>query len=114
VHVFYERHGRSMVFWCRFIPLIRGVSALAPGISRMQKRYFITYTALGSGIVCFGLAALGYAAGHNIGAIAGYVHDFARVLAAGFVVVVIAGILIYRVRRARYRSEAAAARRART
>jgi membrane protein DedA with SNARE-associated domain len=101
VHAFYEKHGRTMVFWCRFIPFVRGISALPPGISRMQKRYFLTYTALGSGLFCFGLAALGNVAGHNIDAITGYVHDFALALGAGALAVLAAAVLIWRARRAR-------------
>ena len=98
VHSFYEKHGSSMVFWCRFIPFVRGIAALPPGISRMQKLYFITYTALGSGLFCFGLAALGNLAGRNVDAITGYVHDFALAIGAGTVVVVAAGLVIWRIR----------------
>jgi len=99
VHAFYEKHGRSMVFWCRFIPFVRGVSALPPGISRMQKRYFLTYTALGSAIFCFGLAALGEVAGHNVDAITAYVHDFAVAIVAGCFVVLAVAAVVWRMRR---------------
>jgi membrane protein DedA with SNARE-associated domain len=99
VHAFYEKHGRSMVFWCRFIPFVRGVAALPPGISRMPKRYFLTYTALGSSIFCFGLALLGDDAGHNIDAITAYVHDFAVAIVAGVVAVIAAGLVVWRLRR---------------
>ncbi len=58
-HGFYERYGNETVFICRFIPFIRGIASLPAGISQMQKRYFFTYTALGSAIFCFGLALLG-------------------------------------------------------
>jgi len=47
-HGFYERYGKKMVFFCRFIPIIRGISSLPAGISQMQKRYFFTFTAAGS------------------------------------------------------------------
>jgi membrane protein DedA with SNARE-associated domain len=100
VHAFYEKHGRAMVFWCRFIPFVRGVAALPPGISRMQKRYFIGYTALGSSIFCFGLAFLGDEAGHNVDAITAYVHAFAVAIIAVIVVVIAAGTLVWRLRRA--------------
>jgi membrane protein DedA with SNARE-associated domain len=101
VHAFYEKHGSLMVFWCRFIPFVRGIAALPPGISRMPKRYFLTYTALGSALFCFGLAALGNVAGHNLDAITGYVHDFALAIGAGVVVVLVVVIAIWRARRAR-------------
>jgi membrane protein DedA with SNARE-associated domain len=101
VHAFYEKHGRTMVFWCRFIPFVRGIAALPPGLSRMPKRYFLTYTALGSAIFCFGLAALGDYAGHNVDAITAYVHDFATAIIIGIVIVAIVAAAVWRVRRAR-------------
>lgn len=101
VHAFYEKHGRTMVFWCRFIPFVRGVSGLPPGLSRMQKRYFLTYTALGSAIFCFVLAALGDEAGRNVDAITTYIHAFALALGIGVIVVVAIAIAAWRIRRAR-------------
>jgi membrane protein DedA with SNARE-associated domain len=111
VHAFYEKHGRSMVFWCRFIPFVRGVAALPPGLSRMPKRYFLTYTALGSAIFCFGLAALGDEAGHNVDAITAYIHDFALVIVGGLIVVCVAAAIVWRIRRARRASRAGVASR---
>jgi membrane protein DedA with SNARE-associated domain len=110
VHAFYEKHGRAMVFWCRFIPFVRGVAALPPGISRMQKRYFISYTALGSVIFCFGLAFLGDEAGHNVDAITAYIHDFAVAIIAGVVVVIGAAAIVWRVRANRVAAPPAAQR----
>ena len=101
VHSFYERHGRSMVFWCRFIPFVRGIAALPPGISRMPKRYFLSYTALGSAIFCFGLAYLGDVAGHNVDAITGYVHDSGLIVLAVVAIAASVGGLIWRARRRR-------------
>lgn len=108
VHAFYEKHGNLMVFWCRFIPFVRGVAALPPGLSQMPKRYFLTYTALGSGIFCFGLAGLGDYAGHNIAAITAYVHDFALAIVVGLVVVLAIGTVVWRVRRAKHADVVAA------
>ena len=104
VHAFYEKYGRATVFWCRFVPFVRGIAALPPGISRMPKRYFLTYTALGSAIFCFGLAYLGDAAGHNIDRITTYVHDSALVVAAGFLVVVGITVAVMRARSRRART----------
>jgi len=101
VHSYYERHGRSTVFWCRFIPFVRGVAALPPGLSRMQKRYFLTYTALGSSIFCFALAALGDVAGRNVDGITAYLHDFAVVIGGAALAIIIVAIVVWRVRRAR-------------
>lgn len=110
VHAFYERYGRSTVFWSRFVPFVRGVASLPAGISRMQKRYFITYSALGSAIFCFGLSYLGELAGHNINEITAYVHDFALVIVCVLVVAVAAGIVVWRMTAARRQRERASAR----
>lgn len=82
VHAYYERHGRKTVFLCRFIPFVRGIASLPPGISRMQKRYFITYHALGSAIFCFGLAFLGFSLGKNFTTMLPVIRRFSLVLIA--------------------------------
>jgi membrane protein DedA with SNARE-associated domain len=98
VHAFYERHGRATVFWCRFVPFVRGVAALPPGLSRMPKRYFLTYTALGSAIFCFGLAAIGDLAGRNVDGITAYLHAFAVVIGGGAFAVIVIAIVVWRIR----------------
>ncbi len=99
VHGFYERFGTITVFWCRFVPFVRGVASFPAGLSRMQKRYFITYTALGSAIFCFGLAYLGNMAGNNIDGILAVLHKLTLVIAGVVVVALIAGFLVWRARR---------------
>ena len=89
------------VFWCRFIPFVRGVAAFPAGLSRMQKRFFVTYTAIGSAIFCFGLAYLGEVAGKNIDGIVAYVHDFALIIIAVVFVLAVGGFVWWRVAKAR-------------
>lgn len=99
VHGFYERFGTITVFWCRFIPFVRGVASFPAGLSRMQKRYFISYTALGSAIFCFGLAYLGNMAGNNIDGILAVLHKLTLVIVAVVVVALVAGFLLWRARK---------------
>lgn len=108
VHLFYARHGRLTVFWCRFLPFVRGISAFPAGLSRMQKRYFVTYTALGSAIFCFGLAYLGEYAGRNVDSILTYVHDFGLIVAGVTLVLAIGGFIWWRIARARRAKKMAA------
>jgi membrane protein DedA with SNARE-associated domain len=96
VHAFFARYGRSTVFWCRFVPFVRGLSSLPAGISRMQKRYFLTYTLLGSAIFCFGLAYLGNVAGQNLDSILAVLHKASLLIAVLFVVVVVGAFLVWR------------------
>ncbi|GAC1308051.1 MAG: DedA family protein [Vulcanimicrobiaceae bacterium] len=81
-HGFFERHGNVVVFVCRFLPFVRGVSALPAGVSQMQKRYFFIYTALGSTIFCFGLAYLGSLVGGHFDAISPQIHKGSTILIA--------------------------------
>jgi len=98
VHAFYERFGRTTVFWCRFIPFVRGVASLPAGLSRMPKRWFVTYTALGSVIFCFGLTYLGEMAGKNVDAIVASLHKVALLVAVLVVLAIVAGIVWWRAR----------------
>jgi membrane protein DedA with SNARE-associated domain len=91
------------VFLCRFIPVIRGVSSLPAGISRMQKRYFFAYTAAGSAIFCFGLVFLGNAFGRHIDELAPFLHRISRLI-LGLAILAI-GYGVFRMSRKR-RSEA--------
>jgi membrane protein DedA with SNARE-associated domain len=97
VHAFYARFGRLTVFWCRFIPFIRGIAALPAGLSQMPKRFFLTYTALGSAIFCFGLAYLGDYAGKRLDTILVVVHQFALVIVGVTVLVIVAAVIGWRV-----------------
>ena len=99
---FYERHGSVVVFVCRFIPFVRGVSALPAGVSRMPKRYFIAYTAAGSAVFCFGLAWLGSIFGHHIAEITPQIHKISSLVVVAVIVaivLVIAGATVLRARR---------------
>jgi membrane protein DedA with SNARE-associated domain len=85
-HEFYERYG---------------ISALPAGVSRMQKRYFLIYTLLGSALFCFALSWLGNTFAHHIDAITPLIHRSTLI----FVVLLIAAVVAYfLVRRARTRA----------
>jgi len=101
---FYERHGSVVVFVCRFIPFVRGVSALPAGVSRMPKRYFIAYTAAGSAVFCFGLAWLGSIFGHHIDEITPQIHKISSFVVVAVIVAIVLVIVGATVLRARRRS----------
>lgn len=102
-HEFYGRYGNALVFVCRFLPFVRGVSALPAGVSRMSRRFFLTYTTLGSLIFCFALAYLGAAMGHHTGDLMTVVHRSALAIVA-VVVVAIVAFIVYRMVEARRRT----------
>mgnify|MGYP002712376993 FL=1 len=56
----FQRHGRAVVFFGRFIPTVRTLISIPAGIERMPQGQFLLYTALGSFIWSGGLAVAGY------------------------------------------------------
>jgi membrane protein DedA with SNARE-associated domain len=98
---FYGRHGNVVVFVCRFLPLVRGFSALPAGVSRMPKLAFVAYTAAGSAVFCFGLVWLGNVFGHHFAEIAPLIHRTSTgfIVALLFVVVVAVAVGVVRSRR---------------
>lgn len=44
----FERYGTQIVFWARFLPIVRTFISLPAGIARMNFMRFLIYTILGS------------------------------------------------------------------
>jgi membrane protein DedA with SNARE-associated domain len=93
VHDFYGRYGTKTVLICRFIPMIRGISSLPAGISRMPQRYFLPYHTLGSAIFCFGLAFAGFTLGRHLDAIFPIVRKSTVLIVAAIVVAIVVAVL---------------------
>jgi membrane protein DedA with SNARE-associated domain len=85
-----------VVFVCRFVPIVRGIAGLPAGVSRMQKRYFWMYYALGSAIFCLGLILVGNAFGQHLAEILPVIRHFSL---AFFALLVAAVALFVVVRR---------------
>jgi membrane-associated protein len=47
-HIFYEKHGTSMVIWARFIPLIRTFAPFVAGLGKMKYSKFILFSLIAS------------------------------------------------------------------
>lgn len=101
VHDFYARYGKKTVFLCRFVPFVRGISALPAGLSRMHYAVFVAYTAAGSALFCFGLARLGDAFGRNIAAELALIHRFSVALIVVVLAAIAGGVWIRLARRSR-------------
>lgn len=113
VHAFFARYGNATVFWCRFVPFVRGVVGLPAGISRMSPATFLGYTALGSAIFCFGLAYLGNVAGRNLDAILVGLHKVALLIVIVVVLAVVGAIVWWRAQKKRTVAAAAETRQGR-
>jgi membrane protein DedA with SNARE-associated domain len=93
-HMVYERYGNVVVFVCRFLPFVRGVSALPAGVARMQKRYFLVYTAAGSAIFCFALTYIGSLFGRHFDEISPQIHKYSTVAVGAILVVLVAFVAL--------------------
>jgi membrane protein DedA with SNARE-associated domain len=83
----FQRYGRSTVFFSRMLPVVRTFIALPAGIARMPFWQFNLYTFLGSFPWCLALAWAGLRLGQNWPVLRGYFHRFdfliVALLAAG-------------------------------
>ncbi len=91
---FYERYGNVIVLICRFVPFVRGIAGLPAGVSRMPKRWFLLYTAIGSAVFCVGLAYLGSLFARHIDTIMLQIHTYVRVAVAVVLVAIVAAIAL--------------------
>ena len=96
----FQRRGDPMVFFGRFIPLVRSFVSIAAGIGEMSLAKFVAFSAAASVIWCGVLAGIGYGVGgswHKV------ITDFSYVgyIAAAAVVVVVAIFVMHRLRQLR-------------
>lgn len=96
----FQRRGDPMVFFGRFIPLVRSFVSIAAGIGEMSLAKFVAFSAAASVIWCGVLAGIGYGVGgswHKV------ITDFSYVgyIAAAIVVVVVAIFVVHRLRQLR-------------
>ena len=90
----FTKHGESVVFFARLLPVIRTFIAFPAGVSKMNMKKFILYTFVGSFPWCLGLAYVGMKLGDNWMALRPYFHKFDA--AIGVIIVVCAGLYVYR------------------
>ena len=84
-HKWFERHGKSTVFFTRLMPVVRTFISLPAGISEMNVKTFSIYTFLGALPWSLLLAYIGMKLGENRNTIGGYFHK--ADLAIGIVIV---------------------------
>ncbi len=58
-HYLFRRHGGGIVFWSRFVPVLRSFAGLLAGANRMSTLPFLAFNAAGSVVwaTAYGLAA---------------------------------------------------------
>jgi membrane-associated protein len=65
-HAFFERHGSKALVLGRFVPIVRTFITVVAGASRMSRRHFLTWSAVGAAIWVTALTLLGYYLGRVV------------------------------------------------
>jgi len=77
----FNKRGKSTVFFCRFIPIVRSLISIPAGMAKMQMGLFLLFTATGSLIWNTVLVYLGVAAGASWKTIVKYMNTYSLVAA---------------------------------
>ncbi|MCS6581691.1 MULTISPECIES: DedA family protein [Curtobacterium] len=96
----FHRHGKSAVFFGRFVPIVRSLISLPAGADRMHLGTFSVFTIIASGIWNSALVLLGAAFGSQYDQVEAYTEWIDRVLYVAIAVVVVT-FVVRRVRRVR-------------
>jgi membrane-associated protein len=62
--IFLDRYGSRALILARFVPIVRTFVTLVAGVSRMNFRHFIAYTAIGGVLWAVGVTVLGFYLGN--------------------------------------------------
>lgn len=85
----FTSHGKSTVFFCRFIPIVRSLISIPAGMSNMNIWKFLFYTTLGTSIWNIVLVNLGAWAGSKWALISEYMNTYSKVVLIVIVVIII-------------------------
>jgi membrane protein DedA with SNARE-associated domain len=102
----FDRHGGKVVFFGRFVSVLRTYAAFLAGTSRMRWPKFLAYNAAGGVLWAAIYTFVSYAAGHALSRASGTI---TLVLAGGAVIAVVGSFLLVRRRSLRLTSRAEAA-----
>ncbi|MDI2099720.1 DedA family protein [Ruicaihuangia caeni] len=99
----FHRHGRSAVFFGRFIPIVRSLISLPAGAARMPLPQFALYTAAGSGLWNLALIGFGWLLGTQHHLVEEYMQYIDYVVYAVIAGLVVALVIRWALRRRRDR-----------
>ena len=95
---FFDRHGSSVVFFARFIPLVRSVVSVPAGLDRMPLVRFALLTLAGSAIWNAVFIGAGWVLGDNWDVIEGYMGPLSYLVVALLAVAVVV-LVVRKIRR---------------
>ena len=79
----FDKHGHKTVFFARLVPGVRSLISIPAGLSEMHLPTFLLYSALGTGLWAFILAALGAILGENYDAVETYLGPVSFIVVGG-------------------------------
>ncbi|OIR43449.1 DedA family protein [Corynebacterium sp. NML130628] len=94
----FDKHGRSSVFFGRLIPGVRSLISIPAGLDRMNLAMFALWTGLGSAIWNAILITLGMYLGESWETVAHYVDTYSTVVYV-LLILIMLGFLVYFIRR---------------
>lgn len=97
-HEFFERYGARTVVIARFVPIVRTLTPVMAGVSRMRYRTFVAYNVIGGVAWGVGVTSLGYFLGQ-----VEFVHDNIEPIIIGIVALSVVPIAVELLRARRSR-----------
>jgi membrane-associated protein len=79
---FFDKHGAGAIVLARFVPIVRTFITVTAGVGRMDRRRYLTFSAIGAVLWATGVTVLGHALGR-----VGFVRDHIEVLLLAVVAV---------------------------
>jgi membrane protein DedA with SNARE-associated domain len=101
-HAFFERYGALAVVLARFVPIVRTFITVTAGVGRMDRRLYLTYSAIGAALWASGVTILGYYLG-QIHWVRQHIQPHLDVILIGVVLVSILPALLHLIRSGRSR-----------
>lgn len=93
----FNKYGKSVVFFGRMIPAIRSLISIPAGMARMPMLPFLTLTAIGSAIWTTLLAYAGYVLGANYDMVESFISPISKIVVVT-VLIIAAIIAIFRIK----------------
>ncbi len=82
----FARHGRSIVFFARMLPMIRMLISIPAGLLRMSIVPYLLWSTLGSALWTAALTSAGWVLGHQFAAVETLIGPLSLVVIAGLVI----------------------------
>ncbi|QGN59556.1 DedA family protein [Nostocoides sp. HKS02] len=101
-HAFFEKHGAKALVIGRFVPVVRTFITLVAGVSRMDRRHFLVWSAVGAVGWVWAVTLLGYFLGKSFPAL----KDHLELAILGIVLLSLVPMVVEVVRARRSGSEA--------